>query len=100
MKIDNKLGMIAIALSEATLDKAERLSAKKQALRVQGVMTRDEFFAPLRQYAAAKKRVREATTAYRKARGDWLKGFTPAPEAWVLEWLKARGFDISDSPAS
>ena len=97
MKIQPNMAAVAVALAEALDERADRKSDKMIAASEarEGVLqTYRQANAPRLAYAAAKRRVRQIFAAYRRARQDARRGFTPTIEPETLDWLAKRGFEV------
>ena len=89
--------LAALALAEAADEREDRKTEKKIAASEarEGVLqTYRQANAPRLRYAAAKKRVRSLLAAYRRARQDTRRGFTPTIDDETRVWLAKRGFEI------
>ena len=87
MKIPPNLAAVAVALAEAADDRADRKSDKM-------IAASEAREGVLQTYAAAKKRFRQIFAAYRRARQDARRGFTPTIEPETRDWLTKRGFEV------
>ena len=97
MKIQPNMAAVAVALAEALDERADRKSDKMIAASEarEGVLqTYAAANAPRLAYAAAKKRFRQIFAAYRRARQDAKRGFTPTIEPETRDWLTKRGFEV------
>ena len=97
MKIPPNLAAVAVALCEAADEREDRKAEKRLAAseaREHVLLTYKDANAPRLRYAAAKKRVRSLLAAYRRARQDTRRGFTPTIDDETRVWLAKRGFEI------
>ena len=89
--------LAALAFAEAADEREDRKAEKRLAAseaREHVLLTYKDANAPRLRYIASKKRFRSLLAAYRRARQDAKRGFTPTVEPETRDWLAKRGFEI------
>lgn len=89
--------LAALAFAEAADEREDRKAEKRLAAseaREHVLLTYKDANAPRLRYAEAKKRFRSLLCAYRRARVEARRGFTPTIEPETRDWLTKRGFEV------
>ena len=89
--------LAALAFAEAADEREDRKAEKRLAAseaREHVLLTYKDANAPRLRYAEAKKRFRSLLCAYRRARVESRRGFTPTIEPETRDWLTKRGFEV------